>query len=77
MVRHAGRVVTAMTEVEAGVQPDSVGDDCRWESVAFVGIHGAILAVVATLPGNAVARATGEQLCTFRHVTVLTLYLVC
>ena len=38
----------AVTEVEAIVEPDSVGDDIWRESVAFVGIHAPILAISAS-----------------------------
>ena len=33
----------AVTEIEAIVEPDSVGDDIRRESVAFVSVHALIL----------------------------------
>ena len=35
----------AVTEIESVVEPDGVADDVGWESVAFVGIHGPILAI--------------------------------
>jgi hypothetical protein len=35
----------SVTEIEAVVQPDGVGNDVRWESVALVCIHGPILAI--------------------------------
>ena len=35
----------AMTEIETLVEPDGVGDDVRWESIALVGIHPPILPI--------------------------------
>jgi hypothetical protein len=35
----------AVTQVEPVVQPDCVGNDIGWESVALVCIHGKILAI--------------------------------
>jgi hypothetical protein len=38
----------AVTEVEAIVEPDSVGDDIRRESMTFVSIHRPILSISAS-----------------------------
>jgi hypothetical protein len=35
----------AVAQVEAIVEPDSIGNDIRRESVAFVGVHRPILAI--------------------------------
>ena len=35
----------SVAQVEAVVEPDCVGNDVRWESVAFVGIHPPILSL--------------------------------
>jgi len=35
---------TAVAQIEAVVEPDGIGNDLRWESMALVGIHGQILA---------------------------------
>ena len=39
----------AMAEVETIVEPDSVADDVRWESVALVSIHAPILSISGSL----------------------------
>ena len=36
-----------VAQIEALVEPDSVGNYIGWESVAFVGVHGPILAISA------------------------------
>ena len=38
---------TAVTQVDAKVQPDRIGDDFFWVSVTLVCIHGQILAFSA------------------------------
>ena len=37
----------SVTQIEAIVEPDCVGEDVRWEPVAFISIHGPILATWA------------------------------
>jgi hypothetical protein len=39
-------------EIETVVEPDSVGNDIGWESVAFVSSHPAILSILVTLLGD-------------------------
>ena len=39
--------ISAVAEIEAVVQPDSVGDDVRWESVSFICVHSPILPISA------------------------------
>ena len=34
-----------MAEIESIVEPDSVGDDVRWESMAFIRIHRQIISL--------------------------------
>jgi hypothetical protein len=41
-----------VTEIESKVEPDGIGNDVWWKSVAFVGIHPPILAMSASLFGN-------------------------
>ena len=56
-----------MTEIEAIVEPDGVGNDIGWESVTLIRIHPAILAIWAVklaVPMNGmltVATTTIEQ----------------
>jgi hypothetical protein len=38
----------SMAKIESIVQPNCVADDSRWESVAFLCIHGPILPVFAS-----------------------------
>jgi hypothetical protein len=35
----------SVAQVESVIEPDCVGDDVRWESVALVSIHGPILSI--------------------------------
>ena len=37
--------IPAMTEIEAKTKPDSIGNNVRWESVAFVCVHPPILPI--------------------------------
>jgi len=39
----------AVAQIESKVEPDSIGNNVRWESVALVCIHLPILAVLASL----------------------------
>ena len=38
----------SVTQIEAKVEPNSVGHDVRQESVAFIGIHGSSVAISAS-----------------------------
>lgn len=38
----------SMTQVDAKVQPNGIADDCKRESIAFLGIHPPILAIMAS-----------------------------
>jgi hypothetical protein len=38
----------AVTQIEAIVEPDGVGNDVRWESVTFICIHWPILPISAS-----------------------------
>ena len=37
----------SMTQVEAIVEPDSIGNDIWWEAVPFICVHGPILPISA------------------------------
>jgi hypothetical protein len=39
----------SVTQIEAVIEPDSVGYDIGWESVAFIGIHLPILSILGQL----------------------------
>ena len=41
-----------MAEIESVVEPYGIGNDVRWESMAFIGIHPPILAISAIQLGS-------------------------
>ena len=52
----------AVAEVESIVEPDSVGDDVRWESVTFICVHPPILPVsVSLLVSTAICAWSGTS----------------
>jgi hypothetical protein len=46
-----------MAQAESEVEPDSVTDYVRWESMTLISIHGPILAIPGSYVGNNIARA--------------------
>ena len=43
---------TVVAQVDAIVEPDGIGNDVRWESVAFVYVHLPILAILGSKLGD-------------------------